>query len=640
MRALAVVPVILFHAGYAQFGGGFVGVDVFFVISGYLITSIIAAELQAGRFSLLVFYERRARRILPALFFVLLACLPLAWIWLTPEEMTAFSRSLVAVPLFASNFLFWQQSGYFDTASELKPLLHTWSLAVEEQYYLLFPLLLMAVWKGGRRWVQGTLVVGALASLALAVWGVGRAPSAAFFLLPTRAWELLLGSCTALLLMQRPPASFTPRLAQGGSLAGLAMLLYAIFAFDKYTPFPGLHALVPTVGAALLIVFASPHNLAGRLLGTRLFVGIGLVSYSAYLWHQPVFAFARYGSPVYPNGLAFIGLIALTFVLAGLTWKFIEAPFRQRQRVARPWIFTGAVAGSVLLVALGLLGQADRGLELRLGKDQLAFLRHFENSYPEWQFTHRMRAYERNREACNFYDIQQFMQHRDQRAPRPALQDDCHLRDSRYPQAVFIWGDSHAQQLHHGLQASLPPSWQILQVASSGCSPKLVDEGSTTDYCQQSNFFARTAILKARPDVVVMAQDRLHSADKMRALSQDLLAAGIRKVVLVGPSPHWDTGLPRLMAMQLWHEQPRRTTAGLDQSALKTDQRLKREFKSSPAAVYVSMVDFFCDAGGCLTYLGEDLRSGITCYDRSHMSYPASEAFARAVLAPAVVSGP
>jgi peptidoglycan/LPS O-acetylase OafA/YrhL len=200
LRALAVLPVILFHAGFDSFSGGFVGVDVFFVISGYLITTIILAELEQGKFSIVNFYERRARRILPALFLVMLVCLPFAWLWLLPIDMKDFSRSLIAVSVFVSNILFWRESGYFDTATELKPLLHTWSLAVEEQFYVVFPLLLILLWRLGRRWILVTLGLAFFASLALSEWATYANRSAAFYLLPTRGWELLLGAFAAFYL--------------------------------------------------------------------------------------------------------------------------------------------------------------------------------------------------------------------------------------------------------------------------------------------------------------------------------------------------------------------------------------------------------------------------------------------------------
>jgi peptidoglycan/LPS O-acetylase OafA/YrhL len=246
LRALAVLPVLLFHAGFQSFSGGYIGVDIFFVISGYLITSIILAELQTGTFSIVKFYERRARRILPALFLVMLVSLPFAWLWITPTGLFDFSKSLVAVSLFLSNILFWKEAGYFATANELKPLLHTWSLAVEEQYYVLFPLFLMLAWRLGRHWIVAILFIAALVSLAASEWALTRYTSASFYLLPTRGWELLIGALTAFYLLPREidsNKSLNLFLHQAASLVGLALITYCVFAFDKFTPFPGVNAL-------------------------------------------------------------------------------------------------------------------------------------------------------------------------------------------------------------------------------------------------------------------------------------------------------------------------------------------------------------------------------------------------------------
>lgn len=197
LRALAVLPVIFFHAGFEIFCGGFIGVDIFFVISGYLITTIIFDEKEANKFSIVNFYERRARRILPALFLVMAICLPFAWVWLMPSDLKEFAQSLTAVTVFSSNILFWKTSGYFESAAELKPLLHTWSLAVEEQYYLIFPLFIIATWRYGMKWMVTALSVVALISISLAQWGATHMPLATFFMLPTRFWELLIGSFIA-----------------------------------------------------------------------------------------------------------------------------------------------------------------------------------------------------------------------------------------------------------------------------------------------------------------------------------------------------------------------------------------------------------------------------------------------------------
>lgn len=366
LRALAVIPVILFHAGYTVFSGGYIGVDVFFVISGYLITSIIIGELEQGNFSIAKFYERRARRILPALFFVILCCLPFAWMWMLPSELEDFSQSIIAVVFFASNILFWREEGYFATAAELKPLLHTWSLAVEEQYYLMFPVFLLLVWRLGRNRVFWSICVIAAISLAASEWGWRNKPSANFYLAPTRAWELLIGSMCAFWLSGRQ------QMANNWlSLLGLMMIVFAIFYYDEATPFPSIYAVVPVLGTGLIILFGGAGTWVAGLLGAREFVGIGLISYSAYLWHQPLFAFARIRSTFDPSGYVMAALAILSLVLAYFSWRYIEQPFRQGRASILPTrgaVFAASgLVGSALLM-LGLVGYIGKGFEQRFDK--------------------------------------------------------------------------------------------------------------------------------------------------------------------------------------------------------------------------------------------------------------------------------
>lgn len=369
LRALAVVPVILFHAGFKPFSGGYVGVDVFFVISGYLIANIVMAEMAGNRFSIIHFYERRARRILPALLLVVAACIPAAYALLLPSEMKEFGQSLLATMTFSSNILFWSQTGYFEGAAELKPLLHTWSLAVEEQFYLFFPLFMMLVWRWGKVWLTAMLVVLAIGSLALAQWGALNKPIAAFFLLPTRAWELILGVLVALYL-SRPTLKEAPlSVRDGASLLGAGLLLYAIFGFDQRTPFPGLYALLPTVGTALIIVYCGPQTWVGKVLCSPAFVGVGLISYSAYLWHQPLFAFAKHaGLPSHDTAL-YGALSVLALIMAYGSWRFVEAPFRQASRITRQQIAGWSLAGCGAVAMLGTLAHASDGFVDRLAPE-------------------------------------------------------------------------------------------------------------------------------------------------------------------------------------------------------------------------------------------------------------------------------
>jgi peptidoglycan/LPS O-acetylase OafA/YrhL len=351
LRALAVVPVILFHAGFELFSGGFVGVDVFFVISGYLITTILIEDIENQRFSLVNFYERRARRILPALFFVMFVCIPFAWMWMLPSQMTGFSQSLVAVSLFASNVLFWRENGYFDAVAEEKPLLHTWSLAVEEQYYLLFPIFLFLAWRYGKHRVFWMIVVMASISLLLSEWGWRNKATANFYLAPTRAWELFAGSIAAFIVQKRgvQKNNFL-------ALLGLTAIIFSIFAYDESTPFPSVYALVPVLGVVLLVLYAERETLVARLLSTKEFVGLGLISYSAYLWHQPLFAFARIRMFEHPSSLSMLGLSCLSILLAYLSWRYVEEPFRRKGNVTRQKIFNFSTIGIIFFIAFFLLG--------------------------------------------------------------------------------------------------------------------------------------------------------------------------------------------------------------------------------------------------------------------------------------------
>lgn len=438
LRAIAVVPVILFHAGFSAFSGGFVGVDVFFVISGFLITNIIHREIAAGNFSIARFYERRARRILPALYLICLACIPFACLWMLPRDLRDFSQSLVAVNLFASNILFWLESGYFETAAGLKPLLHTWSLAIEEQFYIFFPIFLFLVRKLSHRSLFVLIGVLSLGSLAIAEYGSRLHPVANFFLLPSRAWELGIGAMMALAIGDGRVG--TRPIREIGSLAGLGLITFAVFGFDETIRFPSVWALVPVGGTALVIACSGGGDLAGRVLGWRPVVAIGLVSYSAYLWHHPLFAFARLRSLEPPTTGLYLALIAATFVLAFLSWRFVEAPFRNRRATSVRRLAAFAAPAAAAMLAVGVWGHATDGFRW-LAPDAI---RNIEE---------KLAANYGLSPACGEYPVS----------------DAC--RTSDRPDVV-VWGDSYAMQLVDGIIAS-DPGMDLVQRTMSVCGPVL-----------------------------------------------------------------------------------------------------------------------------------------------------------------------
>lgn len=439
LRAVAVLPVILFHAGFSVFSGGYVGVDVFFVISGYLITSILIGELEQSTFSIARFYERRARRILPALFLVMLVCLPFAYLWMLPTQLEEFAQSLFAVGLFLSNWLFWSQAGYFENAAELKPLLHTWSLAVEEQYYLLFPMFLFAFWRFGRRCVLILVVAMAFLSLLLSEWGWRNEPAINFFFTFSRFWELLAGSICAFATAGRTIKSNNILGA-----AGLVAILVAIFAYDATTPFPSLYTLLPVIGTALVILFGSHGTWVAKLLSIRVFVGIGLISYSAYLWHQPLFAFARLRSMAEPPQVLMAALAVASIVLAWVTWRYVEQPFRRNNNPVLPtrgqvFLFSGIASAAFL--SIGLTGHLAEGFKSRSAGD-----------ITMGELDNRVIS---NRGLTR-------------RCPSSFTRSaDCYT--STEPN-VLVWGDSYAMHLVKGIMAS-DPDIALQQYTKHTCAP-------------------------------------------------------------------------------------------------------------------------------------------------------------------------
>lgn len=421
LRAIAVVPVVLFHAGMTPFSGGFTGVDVFFVISGFLITSLIVEEIEQGGFSIIRFYERRVRRILPALFTVVLfSSVAASWLFM-PQQFDYFAKSVFATALFVSNVLFWSESGYFDTPASEKPLLHTWSLAVEEQFYILFPLFLFIVHRWLKaRWIIWLAPIAAL-SFGLGVWGVAHKPSATFFLAPTRTWELLLGSLLAVKAFPMVRQRLWLELA---GYSGLALIAWGVFRFSAATPFPGANALFPAAGAALVLYSGSSgKTTVGKILSAPPVVFIGLISYSLYLWHWPLLVFAQAWNVYELSAAAKIAIVAVSFPLAAISWRYVELPFRRRTGGFRQLpLFAGAAAATACLVGFGLLGHASHGWPGRLPRNIQEIAAAASSMNPR-------------REAC-------------ESLPGKTLspQDSC-LYGADVAPAYAVWGDSHADAL-------------------------------------------------------------------------------------------------------------------------------------------------------------------------------------------------
>lgn len=593
LRALAVVPVILFHAGFKLFSGGFVGVDIFFVISGYLITSILLTDLSNQNFSILRFYERRARRILPALFLVLAVSTLVAWFLLIPGDMKDFAHSLAAVSVFASNHFFLHKSNYFDAAVELKPLLHTWSLAVEEQFYLFFPLFLMWGWRYGKARLILIIAVVATASLVLAQWCAFYKPELGFFILPTRAWELAIGSFAAFYFDKYQLATFSAKINQLFSLLGFSFIIVSIFLYDKNTPFPSVYALVPTLGTLFIILFAWPSTYVGRILGSRIFVGIGLISYSAYLWHQPLFAFARQRSLTEPSANVFTALSAVTIMLAYLTWRYVENPFRQKSSnpyFQRRAIFTYALTGGIAFLILGLTLDNTAAYESGLTPEQkhfLSFVTYSENETfrDAWRegkcfLTTRFNQF-------NLFD-----------------KEGC-LSLSETKHNYLLLGDSHAAHLRYGLVANFPHI-NILQANASGC--KLLLNAKGAPRCTDMAHYVLNEYLPRHKIDGVILSGRWEKADFDDLLKTvDYLKQFVDEVIVFGPTVEYIKPLPVILAQ---------SKGAFAKGILKESQFLMAEkFTISsrlseilkPTGVsYADMTSAICSEGVCRTMTAEN----------------------------------
>ena len=608
LRAIAVIPVVLLHAGFKLFSGGFVGVDVFFVISGYLITSIISAEKQNNSFTLARFYERRARRILPALFAMLLVCLPLAWLCSLPQDMNFFSQSVLAVLGFVSNVFFSHTTGYFGVGSALNPLIHTWSLAVEEQYYILFPALLMLLWRLGRRTICTTLGVIAACSLLAAQYYAKVNAQFDFYMLPTRGWEILAGALLAFYPRHIEQGKASAILRQSGSLIGIALIAFAIFFFDDGTPTPSLYALIPVLGAVLVIAYADQSTLIGKILGLGPLVAIGVISYSLYLFHQPILAFARQRLLVEPDLPTVSVLLLITLALSYASWRFIEQPFRNRNAVSRPRLFILGGSVAICLLAIATSGWRTNGFPARFDRAERI----------NQQLVHAAGA-ERGRAVRG--DVCQFNNVTDVGIDGFLDQWNC-KDDSALPHLqripVIITGDSHSADKVIALKLNglLP-----LQIGGAGCS--IVPSRMSAD-CQR--------IYQKLYDVV--ANDPYYQYLALAHLfsESELTPDSIRETVTYWKRYNkklvWFTPMPTFYELTAHEERSRPARVDFGISDLSQRDGISRILNDSGIHI-VDTRRLFCSINDC-GYLSKE--GCALMVNDSHMSLWGARLFGRALL--------
>lgn len=608
LRCLAVMAVVFNHAGYALFSGGFVGVDVFFVISGFLITAIIRDEIAAGRFTFRSFYERRARRILPALLLVILTTLPFAWWWLMPQDIVKYTKSILSILTITQNFFFERQVGYFEPEASLQPLVHTWSLGVEEQFYLLFPLAM--IFLTARRLSQVLLMTG-FASLLLSIYMLPHDPSAVFFLLPYRAWELLAGALAAIYAAKMSNMMRSPTLVCLMPVFGIFLILGSVIGYSENTAFPGVNALLPVVGTVLILTFCSVNDPVGRILSTRIFVGLGIISYSVYLWHQPVFALFRHRFGEFLFERYSIALVMLTIILAVASYYLVEKPFR-RSASKTTVVFVVGVTAALIISSGGYMysiarksPEATPAFAAAKERTTPYFLKYLQRPVPDFR--------------CGEEDEVGFTV--------------CNIGDQRAPQTVALWGDSFARTTWPGLdkvlqqtglggltfhQSACPPILGI-KVEGAACRPethdkilKSITENPEIKYVIVYGNFTRA--LSSDFISILGENDKQEGLRKSFLSTKKMLAGFGKKLILIEEGPYFTKDVTRNMVFNV------------QKGLLKPEVIVRPEFQDYVSMlkvlkplvdIYISTEDFFCKGDICPSV---DEKGKMVIYDQTHLT--------------------
>jgi peptidoglycan/LPS O-acetylase OafA/YrhL len=610
LRAVAVLSVLGCHMETARLAGGFVGVDIFFVISGYLISSIVFREIAASRFSILGFYERRIRRIFPALFAMLLLFSLAAAIFFLPNELVDFGKSLIAATLSVSNLYLWQHSGYFDSPTS-NPLLHTWSLAVEEQFYILFPIFLVLVRKFAPRRLKPAVIALTLLSFLAGVFVVLHNRNTAFYMPYTRAWELLLGTLLSLQVFPRLSATWQRNLA---TLTGAAMIAFAVLTYTPSTLFPGPAALLPCLGTALIIAAGETGpSLLGSALSSRPVVFLGLISYSLYLWHWPVIVLHKMGilfpiastlpqawaARISPHHADILIELLTSLVLAIISWRFIERPFRGGAfRLSGRPLFSLAAGTLALFVVPGLAAVWSHGFQDRFSPQSVQLASYLGNTAEPSTMrlgscflTSANRASDYNDSLC--------------------LHQDPNRRN------YLLLGDSHSAMLWPGLSSALP-NLNIMQASISGCDPLIHPSGSPV--CKQMMHYIYSTYLPQHPVQGLLLQARW-LPNELPSLTETFAWAHAHHipVILFGPVPEYDAPLPRLEAYAVAWNQPTLAQQHRVAGTESLDALFEHLATTTWHVPYISLYQTICDPISC-TEFSDPTHTVPLMFDTNHLS--------------------
>jgi peptidoglycan/LPS O-acetylase OafA/YrhL len=612
LRAVAVLSVLAYHTGIKGAPGGYVGVDVFFVISGYLISFIVFSEIAASRFSVIAFYERRIRRIFPALFGMLIVFSALVTLCLFPNELVDYGKSMLAATASVSNFYFWQHSGYFDSPTS-NPLLHTWSLAVEEQFYITFPLFLVLIRRFFPQRLRISVVVLFFISLLVSIFVVLYDRSTAYYMPYTRAWELLLGTILSLGMFPRLSAAWQRNLS---TLAGIGMIAIAVNFYTLETLFPGFSALLPCLGAALIIgAGESGSSLVRAVLSWRPVVFIGLISYSLYLWHWPVIILFGLGIFVMPGmpGM-FAGLISMhnfvrlldiliSILLGILSWRFVERPFRSGpMRLSGRPLFALAGTFMIILMSFSSLVIFTGGFKGRFSKESVQIASYIGTK----EVLGPTRA-----GNCFIQSYQHFQDY----DPNQCL----HQVDGK--NNILLLGDSKSAMLWFALSTSLSEA-NILEASTVNCMPFIHPSGSPD--CNKMMDYIFQSYLPTHPVHEVLLAARWKAKD-LGGLMDTIQWAKDHKVpvILVGPELEYEVPLPRLLAYAINQNKPELPGQYRSSEGRELDARLGSLALNVWHVPYISLYSATCKNSSCTEYSDAAHKTPLM-FDVGHLSGPGS----------------
>lgn len=623
LRALAIIFVLFYHIFPNVIKGGFVGVDVFFVISGFLITGIILNDLKNDSFSFVKFYSRRIIRILPVLVVVIALSFIAGWFLLLPKEFMELGKHIVGGVGFVANFTLWNDAGYFDVLPELKPLLHLWSLGVEEQFYLLWPLMLFIVWKIFPVWIShlklmtyfvaSALLLSFVSNIAL----VTTKPDLVFYFPFTRFWEIFTGAALCIFLIQHPPSGFAKRKTDLLSIFGLVLILIAVVELNKNSLFPGWWAILPTIGTACVIAAGHDAWLNKIVFSNNALVGIGLISYPLYLWHWPILSFVYMKVGSLPYGVDKIAVLVSSFFLALLSYKLVETPIRHIH--SKKLVVSSLLGLSIALGALGIAVYKLGGVPSRIAKsveDKEMPIELQEMLNPDFGGYISKEWREHKCFLAKGEDAEQYGNECIERNQKPL---------------VFLWGDSHAAALYSGLKAfQKKKKFAIAQYTASACPPVINWDGNINKLCREINNHNISLIRQMKPEIVILQAAWYWSEYDWKKVAEtinELKKIGISRIILTGPVPNWKEKVPYTIISYYrnFKKLPAsHTTFGVDINEISKIDRQLEEFSREHNVTFISIYQTLCNSEGCMLSIGNDIRK-VSSLDYGHLSVSASE---------------